>query len=139
MRSALIVPLLASLATALPTTPVEAIHAAHRIAARAPPEANAVLKSVTTTGTGCAPNSAAFLIQDDATIGFDSLLVDTISAASTRCLITIDLQLDSKWKYTINTHSAARGYVQDASGTFRTLYTLNGKTVSSILSLVICI
>ena len=130
MRSAIIVPLLASIATALPTTPVEVIHAARRIAARAPPEANVVLKSVTTSGTGCAPNSAAFLIQDDATIGFESLVADTTATASTRCLITIDLQLDSKWKYTINTFSTARGYVQDVSGTFKALYTVNGKTVS---------
>ncbi|KAH7120013.1 hypothetical protein B0J11DRAFT_617026 [Dendryphion nanum] len=128
MRSTIIVSLLASIATALPTTPVEAINAARRIAARAPEEAKAVLKSVTSSGTGCAGNSGSFLIQDDATIGFDALTVDSASGAvASRCLITIDLRLDSKWKYTINTRSAVRGYVDGVSATFSGLYTVNGQ------------
>lgn len=132
MRSALLFSVLAGFTAALPTTSTNVLNVARRIVARAPPEANAVLKSVTSSGTGCASNSAAFLIKDDATLAFDSLIVDStdVASASKKCLITIDLQLDPKWKYTINRASDVRGYTDGASGTFKSTYTVGGKTVS---------
>ncbi|KAF2009306.1 hypothetical protein BU24DRAFT_455821 [Aaosphaeria arxii CBS 175.79] len=121
--------LLASFASALPTTSLEITNIARSIVARAPPEAKANLKSVASSGTGCASNSAAFVIKDDAVLGFDSLVVDsTLPAVIKKCLVTIDLQVDPKWKYTINKVSQIRGYIDNASGSFKAIYTVNGTT-----------
>lgn len=131
MRSFLTLSLLAGLTTAFPTTSPSALTIAKRIVARAPPEAKAVLKSVSSSGTGCAPNSAAFIIKDDAVLAFDSLIVDSSSPASSskQCLITIDLALDPKWKYTINRRSGVRGWTDGASANFKAVYTVSGKSV----------
>lgn len=134
MKTVLIPTLLSSLATALPIISIHAVAIARSIVARAPPEANATLRSVTSSGTGCASNSAAFLIKDDATLAFDSLTVDSssVAQASKKCLITLDLQLDPKWKYTINTATDVRGYTDGASASFKAVYTVGGKSVSTL-------
>jgi hypothetical protein len=133
MHSAIFLSFIAGVATALPTTSIQALDIAKRIVARAPPEANAVLKSATTSGTGCGPNSAQFLYVDGATAAFDSLIVDTTdpASASKKCLITIDIKLDPKWKYTINKQSTVRGYVAGGKGTFKAVYKTGSSTVSS--------
>jgi hypothetical protein len=131
MRPTILVASLPALVSALPSTPIGAYEAAKNIIARAPVEAKAVLKSVTSTGTGCAGNSAAFIFQDDAIVAFDSLVLDSTEATrAKRCLITIDLQLDSAWKYTINKATAVRGYVENEGGSYKVTYTVAGKTVS---------
>lgn len=135
MRSVTLIACLPALATALPTTSTEAYKAARALVARAPPEAKAVLKSVTSSGTGCSTNSGGFIFKDDATIAFDSMLVEsTMTNPSTHCLITIDLGLDSKWKYTINKATNIRGYVDGGNAVYKVTYTAGGKTVSVVMS-----
>ncbi|KAF2691701.1 hypothetical protein K458DRAFT_257770, partial [Lentithecium fluviatile CBS 122367] len=108
---------LPALVAALPTTSTGVYEVAKSIVARAPDEAKAVIKSVKSTGAGCAANSAAFIFQDDATVAFDSLVLDSTETVRTkRCLITIDLQLDPAWKYTINKATTIRGYVENEGG-----------------------
>ncbi|KAJ4293118.1 hypothetical protein N0V90_008400 [Kalmusia sp. IMI 367209] len=110
---------------------------AKSIIARAPPEANVVLKSVTASGTGCAGNSASFVFQDDATVGFDSMIVDSTQVDKTkRCVITIDLQLDPKWKYTINKATNLRGFIINEGGSYKVAYTVGGAAseVSSVIT-----
>ncbi|KAL5465087.1 hypothetical protein PMIN06_000826 [Paraphaeosphaeria minitans] len=138
MYSNTLVAFLPAVAVALPTTAPTVYHAAKAIVARAPPEANAVLKSVTASGTGCSENSASFVfgIGDGATVGFDNMIVDSTQVDKTkRCVITLDLQLDSKWKYTINKATNIRGYVENDGGTYKVAYTVGGKTsdVSDII------
>jgi hypothetical protein len=124
--------LLPALVPALPTTSNEASQFAKDIIARAPEGANAVVKSVNSTGTGCAANSASFLFQDSATVAFDSLvLASTDTVRSKRCLITIDLQLDPAWKYTINKATTVIGYVENQGGSYNITYTAAGKKVSA--------
>jgi hypothetical protein len=130
MRSTILLPLLATLATAAPTTSHEALNLARSIVARAPVEAKAVLKSVTSSGTGCASNSAAFIFQDNATIAFDALVAEP-TAPTKACRITVDVQVDPKWKYIINEQSTAQGYADGGAGTFSAVYTVNGKKVSA--------
>ena len=137
MRSYTIVAVLPALVASLPTTSTGAYEIAKSIVSRAPDEAKAVLKSVTSSGTGCASNSAAFLFRDDATIAFDSLVLDsTGTVRSKRCLITMDLQLDPAWKYTINKATQGRGYVENQGGSYKIAYTAAGKTVSATSGLV---
>ncbi|KAK7188537.1 hypothetical protein DPSP01_005503 [Paraphaeosphaeria sporulosa] len=122
---------LPAVAVALPTTTPIVHRVAKAIVARAPPEANVVLKSVTASGTGCSGNSASFVlgIGDGATVGFDNMIVDSTQIDKTkRCVITLDLQLDSKWKYTINKATNVRGYVENDGGTYKVAYTVGGKT-----------
>jgi hypothetical protein len=122
---------LPALVAALPTTSTGAYEIAKSIVARAPDEAKAVLKNVTSSGTGCAPNSAAFVFGDGAVVAFDSLILDsTETARSKRCLITIDIGLDPKWKYTINKSTTVRGFVENQGGSYKVAYTAAGKTVS---------
>jgi len=120
------------LTAALPTTTSAIYNLARSIAAGAPTEANAVLKSVASSGTGCANNSASFIFQNDASsLAFDNMIVDTtMSDKSRRCIITIDLEVDKKWKYTINKATSARGYANGEGGSYKVVYTAGGKTVS---------
>lgn len=135
MRPTTLIASLPALVAALPTTTSGAYEVARRIVARAPEEAKAVLKSVTSTGSGCAANSAAFVFQDDATVAFDSLVLDSTEAVRTkRCLVTIDLQLDPVWKYTINKATTTRGYVENEGGSYKVAYTAGGKTVNAHIS-----
>ncbi|KAF2476669.1 uncharacterized protein BDR25DRAFT_375720 [Lindgomyces ingoldianus] len=127
MYTAYFLPLLATLGATLPTAEDYSLDIAKAIVARAPPEAKAVLKSTTSTGTGCGPNSAAFLINDNATVAFDAMVVESTSKdLSKKCLITIDLQLDPKWKYTINKASDIRGYIDHGNAKIKVLYTVGG-------------
>ncbi|ORY01280.1 hypothetical protein BCR34DRAFT_575018 [Clohesyomyces aquaticus] len=136
MYPATLIPLLAIFATALPTTNNHAITIAKTMVARAPPEANAVLKSVTSAGTGCSGNSAQFIIKDNASMAFDSMIVESGEAdLSKKCVVTIDLQLDPAWKYTINKATTIRGFVDHANATAKVLYTVAGQTVSLPLAL----
>ncbi|KAF2000201.1 hypothetical protein P154DRAFT_620329 [Amniculicola lignicola CBS 123094] len=129
MHSVFFLPLLASLATSFPTTPYHAYEVAKAIVARAPPEANAVIKSVTSSGTGCAGNSASFLIEEGATVAFDAMVVDfTETNPAKSCLVILDLQLNPKWKYTINKATDIRGFIDGASATYKVVYTVSGKT-----------
>jgi hypothetical protein len=100
MRLVYIGPLLASLAGAVPTASESTFDFTRSMLARAPPEAHAILKYSRTNGSGCADNSASFLVQDDATVLFDTFtLVPTSPGTISRiCTITFDLQLDPSWK-----------------------------------------
>lgn len=132
MYSNLLAALLPAVVIALPTTSSAVHDIAKALVARAPPEANAVLKSVTASGTGCAANSASFVlgIGDGATVGFDNMILDSTQIDKTkRCVITLDLQLDSKWKYTINKATNVRGYVENDGGFYKVTYTVGNKTV----------
>jgi hypothetical protein len=135
MHAAFVLSLLASVATAVPTTSTEALNVARSIVARAPPEAKAVLKSVASSGTGCAPNSAGFVYGDNAAVIFDNMVVHTEdpAEANKNCKITIDIGLDSKWRYTINKQSVVKGYTDGATAAFKAVYTVGGKTVCSQL------
>lgn len=133
MRPASIFALLPAVTIALPTTETTGYELAKAIIARtAPPEAKVVLKSVTSSGSGCAANSAAFVFKDDATLAFDAMLISGSDATKTKkCLITMDLQLDSKWQYTINKATDVRGFAQgDGGASYKVTYTAGGKTVS---------
>jgi hypothetical protein len=135
MRRFALFSLLSALVSALPTTSIEAYQIAEEIFARAPEGANAVVKSVNSTGTGCTANSASFIFQDSATVAFDSLvLASTDTVRSKRCLITIDLQLDPAWKYTINKATTVIGYVENQGGSYNITYTAAGKTVSAAVN-----
>lgn len=128
---------LPTLVVALPTTSLLVYGAAKSIITRAPPEAGAVLRSASASGTGCAANSASFVfgVGDGATVGFDNMIVDsTLVDKSKRCVITFDLQLDSKWKYTINKATNVRGYAEKEGGSYKVAYTVGGKTVWLLLS-----
>ena len=132
------VALLPALVGALPTTPSIIHDVAKNIIARAPPEAGAVLKSASASGTGCAANSASFVfgVGDGATVGFDNMIVDgTLVDKTKRCVISLDLQLDSKWKYTINKATNVRGYAEKEGGSYKVAYTVGGKMVWSLASL----
>ncbi|KAF2192174.1 hypothetical protein K469DRAFT_745680 [Zopfia rhizophila CBS 207.26] len=124
MRSTLLISLLTTATLALPTVQDSPLEIAKAIVSRAPPEAKAVLKSVSSTGTGCAPNSAAFIIADDATLAFDSMVVDSsMTELTKRCLVTVDLSLDPKWKYTVNAKGTTiRGWADQAVAKFRAEY-----------------
>lgn len=126
--------LLPALAVALPATPAAVQDVAKAIFARAPPEANAVLKSATASGTGCASNSASFVFSDSAIVGFDNMIVDSTEVDKTkRCVITIDLRLDTKWKYTINKATNMRGYVENEGASYTVAYTVGGTKVCGTL------
>jgi hypothetical protein len=133
MHAAFILSLLAAAATAAPTTSVEALNLAKRIVARAPEDAKAVLKSVTSSGSGCASNSAGFIFSDNASVAFDAMVVQTEdpAEANKNCRFTIDIQTDPTWKYTINKKSVAQGYTDGAWANFKAVYTVGGKTVSA--------
>ena len=124
------VPIIAALVASSCTVWGQPLYAHETIIASAPPEAHAVLKSVSTSGSGCANNSASFLIKDSATLAFDSMVVDSTEAVPTKkCTVVIDLALDSKWSYTINQATVIRGYGVHGSGNFAAVYTVGTKTV----------
>lgn len=69
-------------------------------------------------------------------MGFDSLIVDSTEAERTkRCVVTLDLQLDSKWRYTINKGMSVRGYAESTGGEYRVVYKVGGNTVCVSCSL----
>lgn len=105
---------LAAYASALPSFH----NVTRRITSAAPPEAKAVLRNVTSFGTGCAPNSAAFVIADNATLAFDSMIVDTSTAPVSRaCSVSVNLSVDKGWKYVVNAQGAKiRGYADLPTG-----------------------
>ena len=130
MRFQSVAVLLPALVAAFPRPSLVVRELADSIVARAPPEANALLKSVTANGTGCTGNSASFVFGDSATVGFDSMVVDSTQIDKTkRCVITFNLQLDSEWKYTINKATNVRGYVENDGGSYKVKYSAGGKTV----------
>ncbi|KAF2653532.1 hypothetical protein K491DRAFT_759573 [Lophiostoma macrostomum CBS 122681] len=130
MRLIFIGALLASFAGALPAPLERTLDLTRSILARAPPEANPVLKYSRANGSGCVDNSASFLFKEDATVVFDSFtLVHTKPSTISRiCTLTFDLQLDSHWKYTINERTEARGYKNGAPGYFQATYQVNGRS-----------
>lgn len=128
MRAFALLALLPSLTVALPS----AHPLAELITRSAPAEAKAVLKSVTSSGSGCAKNSAAFLFRDDATIAFDAMVLDsTQTKRSVKCLITAELGLDPAWKFTVGRASTTRGYVDNEGGSYALKFVAGGKTVSA--------
>ncbi|KAF2260430.1 hypothetical protein CC78DRAFT_620261 [Lojkania enalia] len=134
MLSILFIPLIASLATAFPTPEEQALeNIAKAILSRAPIEANPVLKSVTSSGTGCASNSAAFIIEESATLAFDSMVVNRNTVGlQKKCLIVLDLEVDPSWKYTINKASDLRGYVDQADATFSAVYQVGSSSSAAV-------
>src|SRR4051812_39474752 len=94
---------LAFLGLAVTTSALPSIQGiTQQISKRAPPEAKGVIRNVTSSGSGCASNSAAFIISDNATLAFDSMVVDTVTTPSVTCIVSVDLGLDKGWKYIIN-------------------------------------
>ncbi|KAH6676781.1 hypothetical protein B0J14DRAFT_691097 [Halenospora varia] len=99
----------------------------------APPEAKAVLKSATATGTGCPGfNSALFVYQSNATAAFDSLIVDASQADKTKeCVATVDIGLAEGWKYTVGKSTKIRGYGEVAAGSSADRASTSSITVSA--------
>ena len=61
------------------------------------------------------------------------MIIDSTQVDKTkRCVITLDLQLDSKWKYTINKATNVRGYADSTGGSYKVVYTVGGITVCAI-------
>jgi len=129
MHSHILFSLLAATATAAPT----ALDIANAIMARAPVGSNPVLKSATSSGTGCAPNTAAFVFQDDATVAFDAMVLSSDETDKTKtCTIVVDIGLDAGWKFTAAPNAVLHGYGEGPSGfqfDVGVKYAANGVTV----------
>lgn len=125
---------LPSLAASYPATPSTAYDTIKALISRGPRDANATLQSVTSSGPGCSKDTGAFFnfYEDiEVSFGLDAMTVGNATAdRTTRCLVTIDLQLNPEWKYTINKGTDIRGFSWVSGGNFTILYTVNSKTVS---------
>ena len=63
------------------------------------------------------------------------MIVDSTEAERTkRCVVTLDLELDSKWRYTINKGTSVRGYAEGTGGEYRVVYRVGGNTVGVFCS-----
>ncbi|KAF2752004.1 hypothetical protein M011DRAFT_13128 [Sporormia fimetaria CBS 119925] len=128
MHAVALFSLLAGLTAAAPTTSIKAANLARSIVARAPAGANPVLKSVTSTGSGCNANSAQFVYNDQASVVFDAMVVST-DVRTTSCVLEFDLELDPAWKYTVDKRGQLQGYSEGGNGRFKSTFSLAGQTV----------
>jgi hypothetical protein len=120
-----VIAFLACLTTVTPMFRDAAIEGTQQLSRDAPPEAKAVLKSIKTSGSGCGNNAETFIFKENATMSFDSMVVDNTTKVK-KCVIEVDIQLDPKWKYTINTATTIRGYMENTNlASFDAIYTVN--------------
>ncbi|EHK97049.1 hypothetical protein GLAREA_07378 [Glarea lozoyensis ATCC 20868] len=107
--------LLAASASALPATGM----LAKAIMARAPPEANVVINSITYSGAGCPDADVASQVSVDKTVAvflYDANLVSTADPGTVKCALNLDISVVAGWKYGVGKSIDVAGYASTQVG-----------------------
>jgi hypothetical protein len=92
---------------------------AKAIMARAPPEANVVINSITYSGAGCPDADVSTQVASDKTVAtflYDANIVSTTAPGTVKCALNINISVDGGWKYGVGKRIDVAGYVSTEAG-----------------------